>query len=112
MANAFALINTNMEVELDKVHLEIHIKIQKRNGRKCWTIVEGLDKLELPSNMKTTDEFLEKLTRKLKKSFNCGASIKKPENAIQLNGDHRDNIKGFLIEHKLVNENQIKLHGF
>jgi len=112
MADVFTVVNTNMELELDKRQLEIHIKIQKRNGRKCWTIVEGLDKLELPSNLKTMDDFLDAITRKFKKSFNCGATVKKPENAVHLNGDHRDVIKKFLIETKLVNEDQIKLHGF
>jgi len=101
----------NIEKDLDTRHLEIHIKIQKRNGRKSWTFVEGLDKLELPAN-KNMDLFLEEIAKKFKKTFNCGANIKKPENVIQLMGDHRENIRQFLINSKLVNDDQIKMHGY
>lgn len=104
-------INTDIELELTKSQLEIHIKIKQRSGRKCWTTVEGLDKIKLPENM-TVAEFLDDVSRKFKKSYNCGATIIKPENSIQLNGDHRNDIKEFLIKNKLVNENQVKMHGF
>jgi len=104
-------IHTSIEKELDKRHLEIHIKIQKRNGKKSWTFIEGLDKLELPQN-KSIDVFLEDVAKKLRKDLNCGANIEKPSNVIKLMGDHRANIKEFLIKSKIVNEDQIKMHGF
>jgi translation initiation factor 1 len=100
-------INNETTFELEKSHLEIHIKIKQRSGKKYWTTVEGLDKVELPTNVTLDD-----ISRKMKKAYNCGATIIKPENSIQLNGDHRDNIKNFLIKSKLVNEEQIKMHGF
>jgi len=111
MADVFIGVNIGIEQELEKRQLEIHIKVQKRNGRKSWTFIEGLDKVELPPN-KTVDMFLEDICRKLKKSFNCGANVKKPENVIQLMGDHRDNVKQFIINQKIVKEDQIKMHGF
>ena len=103
-------INSDIEADLIKSQLEIHIKIKQRNGRKCWTTIEGLDKIKVDN--KSTDEFLLEVSKKFKKKYSCGATIMKPENSIQLNGDHRNNIKEFLIFNKLVNENQIKMHGF
>jgi translation initiation factor 1 len=97
-----------LEQELNK---EIHIEIQKRNGRKCWTFVAGLDKITLPQNI-DVKTFLENITRKFKKTFNCNVTLQKPENIFQLNGDHRQGIKEFLIKNNLVNEDQIKIHGF
>lgn len=105
------LTTTSIEKELEKRHLEIHIKVQKRNGKKCWTFIEGLDKLDLPTD-KTIDMFMEDISRKLKKSLSCGASITKPENTIKLMGDHRNEVKQFIIQLKIVNEDQIKMHGF
>lgn len=107
----FLKLNKNeFEKELEKRQIEIHIKIQQRNGRKCWTFVEGLDKLELEENEKL-DDFMKKITKHFKQTFNCGASIIKPENTIQLNGDQKDNIKDYLIKKGLVKEDQIKMHG-
>lgn len=104
-------LNNEISQALDTSHLQIHIKIKQRNGKKSWTIVEGLDKIQLPEN-KTTLEFLEDVTRRLKKSFSCGANVNKEDNTIHLNGDHRNNVKDFLIKNKLVDETQIRMHGF
>lgn len=111
MDDAFIGMNMDIEKELDKRHLEIHIKIQKRNGRKYWTFIEGLDKIDLPPN-KTVDSFLEDILKKLKKLLNCGANIEKPDNIIKLMGDHRSEIKQFLMNLKIVSDDQIKMHGF
>ncbi len=40
------------------------------------------------------------------------STVIKVDNTIKLSGDQRDNIKEFLIKTKLVNEDQIKIHGF
>lgn len=103
-------MNSDLEKELEHNNFEVHIKIQQRNGRKTWTSVEGLDKID--TNKEKLDIFFENITKHLKKKFNCGATIKKPEYFIQLNGDHRDGIKEFLIKEGIVNESQIKMHGF
>lgn len=101
----------NVLESIDELNTEIHIKIQKRNGRKSWTFIEGLDKITLPEN-EQMDNFLEKMTRHLKKRFNCGVTLQKPENIFQLMGDHREGVKEFLIKSNLANEEQIKMHGY
>jgi len=58
------------------------------------------------------DVFLDDIANKFKKKFNCGATIKKPENVIQLSGDHRHNIKKVLVENNLVKSDQVKIHGY
>ena len=103
-------VQNNLEKDLNELQLEIHISIKKRNGRKCITTVEGLDKVERPNKMELK-KFLKKVTTMLKKKFVCGASIS-GENAIVLSGDHRDKIKEFLLEYKMATEEQIKIHGF
>lgn len=106
------LINPlDIKSDLYNRHKEIHIKIQQRNGKKSFTIIEGLDKIDLPTN-KTPDEFLNDVSKKFKKSFNCMSTVIKSDNTIKLSGDQRDNIKEFLVNMKLVNEDQIKIHGF
>lgn len=96
----------NEDVGKDSV---VHLRLQQRNGRKCITIVEGLkedEKLKLKN-----------LTKIFRKSFNCSATVingKKDEGdkIIQLSGDKRVDIKNYLIKHKIVNEIQIKTHGY
>lgn len=109
MSNVITM-NTAIEKEFEQNNVEIHIKIQQRNGRKSWTSIEGLDKLEMGG--KQVDVFVENIAKNLKKKFNCGASIKKPDYIIQMNGDHREGIKEFLLKGGFANENQIKMHGF
>jgi translation initiation factor 1 len=109
MDNIF--INSGITQELDNENITIHIKIQQRNGKKCWTLVEGLDKLNTSTTTDTT-VFMEKLITNMKHKFCCGASLKKPENTIQMNGDHREEIKDFLLNNYELKTNQIKVHGF
>lgn len=101
----------NLDNDLYKRHVEIHIKIQQRNGKKSFTTVEGLDKIELPANKKM-DDFLNDIAKKFRKSFNCISTVSKKDNSIKLSGDQRDNISNLLINAKLVNQDQIKIHGF
>ncbi|QKF94237.1 translation initiation factor 1 [Fadolivirus algeromassiliense] len=105
-------MSNSIEKELETATTQIHIKIQKRNGRKSWTSIEGLDQLTLDKSEAEKDVFFENIARFLKKKFNCGATIKRPEYTIQLNGDHREGIKEFLIKENIAIESQIKLHGF
>ncbi|GMH38333.1 hypothetical protein BSKO_06217 [Bryopsis sp. KO-2023] len=83
----------------------VHIRIQKRNGRKCLTTVQGLP----------TKFDKKKIVKALKKDFCCnGTVVEDPEwgTVIQLQGDHRKNVSQFLLEAKLVKKDNIKLHGF
>ena len=101
-------LSINLEKDLIDNQLETHIKLQQRNGKKCITLVEGLDKFD----KEKTNEFMEKMSKQFRKTFNCAATIKKPENIIQLQGDKRDDVRKFLLDKNLVPENRIKTHGF
>lgn len=102
-------MNIDIEKQLDQHEMEIHVKIQKRNGRKSLTFVEGLDKIELPENL-SRDVFMNDLTKKFKKKFNCGVTIQ--ENGIMLNGDHREGIKDFLVQLNIISPEKVIIHGF
>jgi translation initiation factor 1 len=105
MQNDF--INLDIEKEFKQTNNEVHLRIQQRNGKKCWTFVEGLNEL----NTKDSN-FVDNLAKIFKKKFNCSATIKKPENIIQLQGDHRDEIKTYLLKEKIISQDKIKIHGF
>ena len=87
----------------------IHIKIQQRNGKKSWTFIEGLVKLDETNN---ADKFMDALAKEFKHKFNCGASISKPDYTIKMMGDHREGIKEYLLKNFDIKEDQIKIHGF
>ncbi|KAF0976916.1 hypothetical protein FDP41_004211 [Naegleria fowleri] len=83
----------------------VHIRVQKRNGRKCVTIVEGL-----PRNFK-----FKKFISAVKHKFCCNGTIVEDEKAgkvIQVSGDQRDNISEFLLEEEIVTKENLKIHGF
>lgn len=87
---------------------KVHIRIQKRNGKKSITTIQGL----------ATDLDLKKLIKAFKKSFNTNGTIVKDVEVgevIQLQGDHRNNVKDFLIRYKVYSEqqeNDIAIHGY
>lgn len=83
---------------------KVHIRMQQRNGRKCITTIQGL----------ANDLDIAKITRALKKTFQCNGSITQdPElgEVIQLSGDQRTNVRKFFIEEEVCYEDQIVLHG-
>ena len=103
------IINFNSfdnESELTKKHQNfIHLRIQQRNGKKTLTTIQGLSQ----------DLDLKKITKAFKKEFACnGCIIVHPEygEVIQLQGDQRNNVTLFLKKTNIVEEDQIKIHGF
>lgn len=78
----------------------IDIRLQQRNGRKTITLIEGL-----PESFD-----LKKLLTHFKKTFSTNGTIQ--GSVMQLQGDQRQNVKGFLVRNKLCEENEIRLHGF
>ncbi|HDQ59642.1 MAG TPA: translation initiation factor [Candidatus Woesearchaeota archaeon] len=66
---------------------KIKVRIVKRRYGKKYTIIEGIDSKAI--NVKD-------LTKKLKSKTACGGTYK--DNIIELQGDHRNKVKGFLIE--------------
>jgi translation initiation factor 1 len=82
----------------------IDIWIKRRGGRSYITTIEGLnDNLDI-----------DKISEHLRKTLGCGSCVKKGLNGkyIQLQGDHRQFIKDFLIEQQIANKEDIKIHGF
>lgn len=83
----------------------VHIRVQQRNGRKCITTVFGL----------ANDLDLHKIAKYLKKIYNTnGNVIMDPQHGsdvIQLQGDQRANVYRSLIDWKIVNKEDIRVHG-
>ena len=79
----------------------VDIRIQNRNRKKCIVTIDGL----------SPDLDLNKISRVLGKNLNTRASVIN-DNIIQLQGDHRYKVKEFLVKMKVVDENQIIIHGY
>ena len=98
-------------------NIKIHIQVQKRNARKNITTVVGLDLLNLD---------LKKLLKTFKKTFQCNGTVdegkksassgnqqkNQSQGAIIMSGDQRENVKKFLIDNKIVEEEFIVVHGY
>ena len=83
----------NIETEFDK---NIHLRIYKRNARKCLTTVN----LEDYSNL--TEKNIKKLLKKIKRKFACGGSYNADTQILSFNGDIREDLANFLIDIELV----------
>ena len=66
---------------------KIRVHTVKRKFGKTYTLIEGVDDKEI--NIKG-------LAKKLKTKFACGGTAK--DGVIELQGDHRHNIKKFLVQ--------------
>lgn len=105
-----------------------HLRYQQRNGRKCYTLIEGLTNQTLPDNLTP-----EKLLKRLKKKFSCNGTLQKQQqqqkqeqkqqnkkqqnnkenqSVLVLNGDHRLALKKYLIDNNIFTSNNIIVHGF
>ncbi|MCP8311181.1 MAG: translation initiation factor [Candidatus Methylarchaceae archaeon HK01B] len=73
--------------ELEKEEIRIVVRLEMRRFKKPTTMIEGL-------NPKRTD--LPKIAQKLKSKLACGGTAK--DGYILLQGDHRDMIKGELVD--------------
>ena len=89
------------------INEQIHIRIQKRNGRKCITIIEGLTKLlDENSSFELTPK---KILKHFKKVFSCNGSFK--SNVFQLSGNQKENIKQYLVDTLDIDASYIIIHG-
>ena len=70
-----------------KEQQKIKIYVIKKKFGKKYTVIDGIDEKEV--NMKET-------TKRLKAKFACGGTAK--EGKIELQGDHRQNVKALMIE--------------
>eukprot|EP00727_Mastigamoeba_balamuthi_P000416 m51a1_g10371 putative translation initiation factor sui1 family protein (109) ;mRNA; r:97428-98188 len=83
----------------------VHIRIQQRNGKKALTTISGLPQ----------DLDFERILKHCKKSFSCNGSIVEDEElgmVIQLQGDQRQNVAGFLTGEGIAKKSNVKIHGF
>jgi len=91
----------------NKAGSDVHIRIQQRNGRKCITTVENMDKVD------NDQDFLDDLVKSFRKKFSCSVTLHKNDgNAITLQGDHRDNVRKYLVDNDIVGKDRIKVHGY
>ncbi len=82
----------------------IHIRNQKRNGRKSLTTVQGIP----------VKYSLNKIIKYLKSQLNCNGTIvddAEHGQIIQLHGDKRKEIADFLYEQGISERESIKVHG-
>jgi len=87
-------------------NFKVHLRIQKRSGRKTITIVEGL-----PANINS-----KKILKILRKSLYCNGSLQKDaedNQIIQLTGDQRENVAKMFVEEGIVaDKSYIVMHGY
>jgi len=87
------------------INKPIHITIKQRTQRKCYTLVHGIpDDIDLPLVLKAW-----------KNKFNCAGAVKKEkdgEEFIELFGDHREEVKEFLIYEGIGYKDNVVVHGF
>lgn len=83
----------------------IHIRVQKRTGKKTLTTIQGL-----PEELD-----FKKIVKAFKKEFCCNGTIVDDDELgkiIQLTGDQRESVSKFLIEEGISTKGSIKIHGF
>lgn len=83
---------------------KVHIGIKQRNTRSSITSVE-----KLPASFD-----LAIILSKMRKIFHCSGSIQTGTDGkyIQLSGDQRMFVKKFLVDHFLVDDENIIVHGY
>jgi len=82
----------------------VHLRIQKRSGKKSLTIVQGLSKEQANHALK-----------RLRKKLCCNGTVVTDETfgtVVQLQGDQREAVKAYLIQRNVVPANHLKVHGY
>ena len=79
--------------------------MQKRNGRKCFSIIKGLN---------LNEKELKKFVKSSRKVLSCNGHINKDDKdgiVVIFQGDHRQQLKQILIDQYEYDEDDIVLHG-
>lgn len=83
----------------------LDISIKQRTQRKCYTLVHHI----------AEDIDLNLVVKAWKAKFNCAGSVKKEKDTldeyIELFGDHREEVKEFLIYEGIGFKDNIIVHG-
>ncbi|MES1923571.1 Eukaryotic translation initiation factor 1b, partial [Bonamia ostreae] len=90
--------------EINSIANYIHIRLQRRNGRKSLTTVQGL----------AEDLDVNKILKYLRKTYSTNGTVvndKEFGSIIQLQGDQRKNVANFFIRYSICKANEIKVHG-
>lgn len=94
----------NNDNEGDEPKQDIHVRAQQRNGKKMWTTVQGL-----------SDIFcLPRILKAMKKEFSCNGHIIQNEEfgeILQFQGDHRAEIRLFLLSEEICTKDELHIHG-
>ena len=104
------IINNNLSSLNDNKNMKqkkIDIFNQKRNKKKSLTIVQNL----LTDDLKIKPK---KILKMLRKRLNCNGYItddKKYGNILALQGDHRIDVKKFIIDVLEYNDDDVIIHG-
>lgn len=87
--------------------VELDIRVDPGRGRKKVTTISGF-KL----NQFTNDE-MKKHSKKLKGKLACGSTLSQTEEdyVITFQGDHREEVKQYVIDEGITTEENIKVHG-
>lgn len=92
-----------MDLFTDEKNL-VHIRVQQRNGRKCITSIHGI----------AADLDQKKILKYLKKVHSTNGNVvnhSEHGDVIQLHGDQRKNVYDSLIDWKIANKEDIRVHG-
>ena len=82
----------------------VHLRVQQRSGKKHLTTVQGL----------SAAYNYAKILRDLKRDLCCSGIVVEDEelgSVIQLQGDHRKAVAGFLVKAGMVSKPNVKIHG-
>lgn len=81
-----------------------HVRVQKRTANQHITVIQGFP-----------EEHMEKGLKSLKKFLCCNGAIivdRNNEKIMQLQGDHREKIKEYLVSKNIVSSKNVVVHGF
>jgi len=85
---------------------KVHIRLQQRNGKKCITIVTGIDK----------EIDIKRIASKLAPQLQTRCTVKTDETTgdkvLQLSGDQRTNVQDFFVSQEICILEQIVMHGY
>jgi translation initiation factor 1 (eIF-1/SUI1) len=98
--NLDSLIKHKKKETVQENKLIIHLK---KNGNKYVTSIDGV------YNLSQKKDFLKETSHHLKKQLCCGSCIR--DNMIELQGDHIEYIKKYLINEYKVDINNIIIKG-
>lgn len=84
--------------------MNLDISIKQRTVRKCYTLVHSIPE----------DIDLQLVLKEWKNKYNCAGAVKKEKDGqeyIELFGDHREDVKEFLIYEGIGTKDNIVMYG-